>query len=54
MEKPRKANSLATSDELSRRIKAAREGAGLTQKQVAQAIGMPRTAVVQIEAGKRA
>jgi Zn-dependent peptidase ImmA (M78 family)/DNA-binding XRE family transcriptional regulator len=45
---------VAPSDEISRRIKAAREGAGLTQKQVAQAVGIPRTAVVQIEAGRRA
>lgn len=45
---------MVTSDEISRRIKAAREGTGLTQKQVAQAVGIPRTGVVQIEAGKRA
>jgi Zn-dependent peptidase ImmA (M78 family)/DNA-binding XRE family transcriptional regulator len=45
---------VVTSDEISRRIKAAREGAGLTQKQVALSVGIPRTSVVQIEAGKRA
>lgn len=43
-----------SSEELANRIKAARENSGLTQQQVAEAIGVPRTAVVQIEAGKRA
>ncbi len=40
--------------ELARRLKAARENCGLTQQQVAEALGIARTAVVQIEAGRRA
>src|SRR5437867_6358326 len=43
-----------SSEELANRLKTARENAGLTQQQVSEAIGIPRTAVVQIEAGKRA
>jgi Zn-dependent peptidase ImmA (M78 family)/DNA-binding XRE family transcriptional regulator len=43
-----------TQKELAERLKAARENAGLTQQEVAEAIGVGRTAVVQIEAGKRA
>ncbi len=43
-----------SSEELARRLKTARENAGLTQHDVADKIGIPRTAVVQIEAGKRA
>lgn len=41
-------------EELARRIRTARENAGLTQQDVAEAIGIPRTAIVQIEAAKRA
>ena len=41
-------------EELARRLKTARENAGLTQEEVAEKVGIPRTAVVQIEAGKRA
>ena len=44
----------ATQAEVARRVKAARENCGLTQQQVAEAIAVPRTAVVQIEAGNRA
>jgi len=40
-------------EELANRLKVARENAGLTQQQVAEAIGIPRTAIVQIEAAKR-
>lgn len=36
------------------RLKEARNTANLTQEQVAQALELPRTAVVQLEAGKRA
>ncbi len=43
-----------TPTELARRLKAARENCGLTQKHVADAAGLTRTAVVQIEAGNRA
>ncbi len=42
-----------TQNELARRLKAARENCGMTQKQVAEALELTRTAVVQIEAGKR-
>jgi Zn-dependent peptidase ImmA (M78 family)/transcriptional regulator with XRE-family HTH domain len=38
---------------LGRRLKEARENRRLTQEQAAQAIGVPRTALVHIEAGKR-
>src|SRR5712691_6184122 len=41
-------------EELARRLRTARENAGLTQQDVADAANIPRTAVVQIEAGKRA
>lgn len=43
-----------SAEELGRRLKTARENAGLTQQQVAEAVRIPRTAVVQIEGGKRA
>jgi Zn-dependent peptidase ImmA (M78 family)/DNA-binding XRE family transcriptional regulator len=43
-----------TQIELARRLKAARENCGLTQQQVAEALGIARTAVVQMEAGRRA
>ncbi len=38
---------------LGRRLKEARENRRLTQEQAAQAVGIPRTALVHIEAGKR-
>lgn len=40
--------------EIGRRLRVARENYGLTQQAVAEAIRLPRTAVVQIEAGNRA
>lgn len=43
-----------THDELSRRLRVARESSGLTQEQVAQGIGIARSAVAQLEAGRRA
>lgn len=43
-----------TQAELARRLKSARENVGLTQLEVAEAVGLARTAVVQIEAGHRA
>ena len=39
---------------LAARLKEARAAAGLTQEQAADALGIPRTAVVQIESGNRA
>ena len=39
--------------ELARRLRAAREGAGVTQDQAASTIGVSRPAVAQIEAGRR-
>jgi len=42
-----------TPEELSRRIRMAREACGLTQEQVAAHLGVSRPTVVQIEAGKR-
>jgi len=42
-----------TQAELAGRLKAARENCGLTQQQVADALGLVRTAIVQIEAGRR-
>lgn len=39
---------------LAARLKAARAASALTQEQVATALGVPRTAVVQLEAGNRA
>ena len=39
--------------ELARRLKAAREAAGLTQEEVAKAIDVPRPGITQMEAGKR-
>lgn len=41
-------------DTLARRLREAREAAGLTQEDAARELGVPRTAVVQLEAGKRA
>ena len=38
---------------IGRRLKEARTNCGLTQEAVAEAVGIPRTAVVAIEAGKR-
>jgi transcriptional regulator with XRE-family HTH domain len=38
--------------ELGKRVKAARSAAGLTQAQVATAVGIHRTHVVRIEAGR--
>lgn len=43
-----------TQQELAGRLKSARENAGLRQQEVADELGIARTAVVQIEAGKRA
>ena len=40
-------------EELGRRLRAAREAGGLTQHAVADALGLPRTAVTQFEAGNR-
>ena len=40
-------------EELGRRLRAAREARGLTQHAVADALGLPRTAVTQLEAGRR-
>ena len=40
--------------ELGRRLRAAREARGLSQKAVADALDLPRTAVTQMEAGNRA
>ena len=39
--------------ELGRRLRAAREAQGLSQRAAADALGVPRTAVTQIEAGNR-
>ena len=39
---------------LGRRLRLAREASGLTQVDASEAIGLPRTAVVQMEAGNRA
>ena len=39
---------------IGRRLKEGRTNCGLTQVAAAEAIGLPRTAVVNIEAGKRA
>lgn len=41
-------------EELARRLRDARTESGLTQQEVAEELGIPRTAVVQIEAGRRA
>ena len=43
-----------TQAEIGRRLRAARDNCGLTQQEVAHSVGMPRTAVVQVEAGNRA
>lgn len=46
---------MATSkEELAERLRSARDSAGLTQQQVADALGIPRSAVVEIEAANRA
>jgi Zn-dependent peptidase ImmA (M78 family)/DNA-binding XRE family transcriptional regulator len=42
-----------TTAELGRRIRVAREAGGLTQDQVAEHVGIARSAVTQIEAGRR-
>lgn len=42
-----------TKEELGRRLKAARENVGLTQEQVAEALGLSRGAIAQLEAGLR-
>jgi Zn-dependent peptidase ImmA (M78 family)/DNA-binding XRE family transcriptional regulator len=42
-----------TQEELSHRIRAAREACGLTQEEVAGHLGVSRPTIVQIEAGKR-
>lgn len=42
-----------TQAEIGRRLRAARDNHGLTQQEVADEVGIPRTAVVQIEAGNR-
>jgi transcriptional regulator with XRE-family HTH domain len=39
--------------EVAQRLRAARETLGLTQEDVASALGMPRTSVIAMEAGKR-
>lgn len=41
------------SNELGRRLRAAREARGLSQQAAADAIGVPRTAITQMEAGNR-
>lgn len=41
------------SNNLGRRLRAVRQARGLTQQAVADILGLPRTAVTQIEAGKR-
>ena len=43
-----------TAEELGRRLRAAREARGLSQQAVAEALGLPRTAITQMEAGNRA
>src|SRR5579862_6704447 len=40
--------------ELANRLREAREAQGISQMQVAEAIGLPRTSITQIEAGNRA
>lgn len=44
---------LVTREELGRRLRCARETCGLTQQEAAEHLGVPRTAIVQIEAGAR-
>ena len=39
--------------EVARRLRSARETLGLTQEDVASALGIPRTSVIAMEAGKR-
>lgn len=39
--------------EVAQRLRSARETLGLTQEDVASALGMPRTSVIAMEAGKR-
>lgn len=43
-----------SSQELAGRLRTARENAGFTQQEVAEKVGLQRTAIVQIESGKRA
>ena len=40
-------------EELGRRLRVAREARGLSQEAVAEALGLPRTAITQMEAGNR-
>ena len=40
-------------EELGRRLRIAREARGLSQRTVADALGLPRTAITQMEAGNR-
>ena len=40
-------------EELGRRLRVAREARGLSQQAVADAFGLPRTAITQMEAGNR-
>lgn len=40
-------------EEVARRLRSARETLGLTQEDVASALGIPRTSMIAIEAGKR-
>lgn len=42
-----------TQDLLASRLRDARQAAGITQEAAATALGIPRTAVVQVEAGNR-
>lgn len=42
-----------TQEELGRRLRAAREAASLTQDQVGERVGLPRSAIAQIELGNR-
>lgn len=44
---------MITQQILAARLRIAREKLGLTQEQVAESIKVPRTAIVQIEAGNR-
>ena len=45
--------AVPNSNDLSRRLRNARRARGLSQRAAAQAIGVPRTAITQIEAGNR-
>jgi Zn-dependent peptidase ImmA (M78 family)/transcriptional regulator with XRE-family HTH domain len=44
---------MVTQEELGQRLASARQQSGLTQEQVAVAIGIPRTAITQVENGNR-